>query len=160
VNVRMHIVLVPDDWPGGHSATPAAATNIEPLHGRCGNAAPHIYSDEIPDCLRNGDVQDGANVGAPCAACVFRAAAMSAVFFTAESLRRLRELSGVTNFDGPNSRRRFAEGETAASGIADRRYGLLPTCQGTKLTSADGDPVGVYVDGVLQNPAGDSYYHV
>ncbi|MFM0171130.1 hypothetical protein [Paraburkholderia sediminicola] len=31
---------------------------------------------------------------------------------------------------------------------------------GTILTSADGDPVGVYVDGVLQNSAGDGYYHV
>jgi hypothetical protein len=31
---------------------------------------------------------------------------------------------------------------------------------GTILTSADGDPVGVCVDGVLQNSAGDGYYHV
>lgn len=30
---------------------------------------------------------------------------------------------------------------------------------GTILTSADGDPVGVYVDGVLQNSVGDGYYH-
>lgn len=31
---------------------------------------------------------------------------------------------------------------------------------GTILTSADGDPVGVYVDGVLQNSVGDGYYHL
>lgn len=31
---------------------------------------------------------------------------------------------------------------------------------GAILTSADGDPVGVYVDGVLQNSVGDGYYHV
>jgi hypothetical protein len=31
---------------------------------------------------------------------------------------------------------------------------------GAILTSADGDPVGVYVDGVLQNSVGDGYYHL
>ena len=31
---------------------------------------------------------------------------------------------------------------------------------GAILTSPDGDPVGVYVDGVLQNSVGDGYYHV
>jgi len=30
---------------------------------------------------------------------------------------------------------------------------------GSILTSADGDPVGVYVDGVLQNSVVDGYYH-
>ncbi|HEX7911909.1 MAG TPA: hypothetical protein VF534_27975 [Paraburkholderia sp.] len=30
---------------------------------------------------------------------------------------------------------------------------------GPILTSADGDPVGVYVDGVLQNSVVDGYYH-
>jgi hypothetical protein len=30
---------------------------------------------------------------------------------------------------------------------------------GSILTSADGDPVAVYVDGVLQNSVGDGYYH-
>jgi hypothetical protein len=30
---------------------------------------------------------------------------------------------------------------------------------GTLLTSADGDPVSVYVDGVLQNSVSDGYYH-
>jgi len=30
---------------------------------------------------------------------------------------------------------------------------------GSLLTSADGDPVGVYVDGVLENSVGDGYYH-
>jgi hypothetical protein len=31
---------------------------------------------------------------------------------------------------------------------------------GAILTSADGDPVGVYVDGVLQNSVTDGYYHL
>ncbi|MBB5410457.1 MULTISPECIES: hypothetical protein [unclassified Paraburkholderia] len=30
---------------------------------------------------------------------------------------------------------------------------------GSILTSADGDPVGVYVDGVLQNSVTDGFYH-
>ncbi|OAJ57918.1 hypothetical protein A6V36_19805 [Paraburkholderia ginsengiterrae] len=30
---------------------------------------------------------------------------------------------------------------------------------GPILTSPDGDPVGVYVDGVLQNSVVDGYYH-
>jgi hypothetical protein len=30
---------------------------------------------------------------------------------------------------------------------------------GSILTSADGAPVGVYVDGVLQNSVVDGYYH-
>ena len=31
---------------------------------------------------------------------------------------------------------------------------------GAILTSADGEPVSVYVDGVLQNSVGDGFYHV
>jgi hypothetical protein len=49
-------------------------------------------------------------------------------------------------------------------------YEKMATCQGGRmkiigqntgslLTSADGDPVGVYVDGVLENSVGDGYYH-
>lgn len=30
---------------------------------------------------------------------------------------------------------------------------------GTLLTSADGEPVSVYVDGVLQNSVTDGFYH-
>jgi hypothetical protein len=31
---------------------------------------------------------------------------------------------------------------------------------GTILTSADGEPVSVYVDGMLQNSTRDGYYHL
>jgi hypothetical protein len=31
---------------------------------------------------------------------------------------------------------------------------------GAILTSPDGEPVSVYVDGVLQNSVGDGYYHL
>jgi hypothetical protein len=74
-------MLVRDDWSWCDSASPATATNIGPPHRRCGTAASRIYSDEIPDCVRNAHVCDGAGVSAPCATCVVRAAAMSAAFF-------------------------------------------------------------------------------
>src|SRR5260370_41077520 len=47
------------------------------------------------------------------------------LFLQAESLQRLRKLSRVANFDGTNSLRGLTEGKTAASGVADHRYGLL-----------------------------------
>ncbi|WP_042260432.1 hypothetical protein [Paraburkholderia heleia] len=39
------------------------------------------------------------------------------------------------------------------------RIKIIGQHPGSLLTSADGDPVGVYVDGVLQNSVGDGYYH-
>ncbi|WP_118180401.1 hypothetical protein [Paraburkholderia phosphatilytica] len=43
--------------------------------------------------------------------------------------------------------------------IQGGRIKVIGQHNGTLLTSADGDPVGVYVDGVLQNNVGDGYYH-
>jgi hypothetical protein len=43
--------------------------------------------------------------------------------------------------------------------IQGGRMKLPGVSSGSILTSADGDPVGVYVDGVLQNSVGDGYYH-
>lgn len=48
--------------------------------------------------------------------------------------------------------------------MADIHGGRMKTIgqhgYGTILTSPDGEPVAVYVDGVLQNSAGDGYYHL
>ena len=43
--------------------------------------------------------------------------------------------------------------------IQGGRMKLPGVSAGSILTSADGDPVGVYVDGVLQNSVGDGFYH-
>ncbi|CAE6730940.1 hypothetical protein R69927_01815 [Paraburkholderia domus] len=43
--------------------------------------------------------------------------------------------------------------------IQGGRMKLPGVSGGSILTSADGDPVGVYVDGVLQNSVVDGYYH-
>jgi hypothetical protein len=88
---------MPHEWPCGHSATPAAAIDRSPPHGRCGNAASRICSDEIPDCFRNADVYDGTCVSAPCATCVFGPQRCLRPFLHAESLQRLRP-SGVASF--------------------------------------------------------------
>lgn len=39
------------------------------------------------------------------------------------------------------------------------RIKIIGQHPGSLLTSADGEPVGVYVDGVLENSVGDGYYH-
>ncbi|WP_321915803.1 MULTISPECIES: hypothetical protein [unclassified Paraburkholderia] len=39
------------------------------------------------------------------------------------------------------------------------RMKIIGSHPGSILTSADGDPVAVYVDGVLQNSVSDGYYH-
>jgi hypothetical protein len=39
------------------------------------------------------------------------------------------------------------------------RIKLIGQRTGSLLTTADGDPVDVYVDGVLQNSVTDGYYH-
>ncbi|MFL9999242.1 hypothetical protein SAMN05444172_5434 [Burkholderia sp. GAS332] len=43
--------------------------------------------------------------------------------------------------------------------IQGGRMKLPGVSGGSILTSADGDPVGVYVDGMLQNSVVDGYYH-
>ncbi|WP_028217691.1 hypothetical protein [Paraburkholderia oxyphila] len=43
--------------------------------------------------------------------------------------------------------------------IQGGRIKIIGQHAGSLLTSADGDPVGVYVDGVLENSVGDGYYH-
>jgi hypothetical protein len=43
--------------------------------------------------------------------------------------------------------------------IQGGRMKLIGQRTGSLLTTADGDPVGVYVDGVLQNSVTDGYYH-
>ncbi|EEA04184.1 hypothetical protein BH160DRAFT_0616 [Burkholderia sp. H160] len=43
--------------------------------------------------------------------------------------------------------------------IQGGRIKIIGKPTGSLLTSADGDPVGVYVDGVLQNSVTDGYYH-
>lgn len=45
------------------------------------------------------------------------------------------------------------------SDIQGGRMKIIGQPAGALLTSADGDPVGVYVDGVLQNSVTDGYYH-
>jgi hypothetical protein len=45
------------------------------------------------------------------------------------------------------------------AGIQGGRIKVIGQHNGSILTSADGDPVGVYVDGVLENDVGDGYYH-
>ncbi|HTR07783.1 MAG TPA: hypothetical protein VMJ11_14275 [Paraburkholderia sp.] len=43
--------------------------------------------------------------------------------------------------------------------IQGGRMKIIGQHPGSLLTSADGDPVGVYVDGVLENSVDDGYYH-
>lgn len=45
------------------------------------------------------------------------------------------------------------------SNIQGGRMKIIGQTAGSLLTSADGDPVAVYVDGVLQNSVTDGYYH-
>ncbi|QBR04338.1 hypothetical protein [Paraburkholderia pallida] len=45
------------------------------------------------------------------------------------------------------------------SNILGGRMKIIGQPAGSLLTSPDGDPVGVYVDGMLQNSVTDGYYH-
>lgn len=47
----------------------------------------------------------------------------------------------------------------AMARVQGGRIKVIGSHPGSLLTSADGDPVAVYVDGVLENSVNDGYYH-
>jgi hypothetical protein len=65
-------------------------------------------------------------------------------------------MNTLTIHDLPESGELDREAMTAIQGGRMKIPGAHP---GSLLTSADGDPVAVYVDGLLENSVGDGYYH-